>query len=66
MTKVESDLLSARQAAEIMGLPHKEVIRRIRKEDIEAEKLGWNWVLTRDNVAKAMASDWYQRNHAKQ
>jgi len=65
MTKVESDFLSARQAGERMGLPHKEVIRRIRKGDIEAQKLGgWNWVLTEDGVARAMKSDWYRRNHS--
>lgn len=64
MTKVESDYLSARQAGERMGIPHKEVIRRIRKGDIEAQKLGgWNWILTSAEVDKAMKSDWYQRNH---
>lgn len=61
-----SKLMSARQAGERMGLPHKEVIRRIRKGDIQAKKLsgGWNWVLKEEDVNEAMTSDWYKRVHS--
>lgn len=46
---------------ERIGLPHTEVIRRIRRGDISAEKLGWNWVIPEDEVEKALNSDWYKR-----
>lgn len=60
-------LMSARQAGEKMNLPHKEVIRRIRKGDIKARKLsgGWNWVLRDEDVDEAMNSEWYKRTHSK-
>lgn len=47
-----------------MGLPHREVIRRIRKDDIKATKIGengWNWVLKEEWVQEAMQSDWYKK-----
>ena len=56
-------LMSARQAGEMMGLPHTEVIRRIRKKDIKADKIGWNYVLTKPDVKEAMKSEWYKKIH---
>lgn len=56
-------LLSARQAGEKMNLPHREVIRRIRKHDIKARKVGWNWMLLESDVDDAMQSDWYKRTY---
>lgn len=58
-------LYSARKVGEELNLPHHEVIRRIRRGDIEAEKLDWNWIITEKAVAKARKSDWYQRHLAK-
>jgi hypothetical protein len=52
---------TARQLGIKMGLDHKEVIRRIRKRDIEASKLGWFWVIDEDAAERAMNSEWYQR-----
>lgn len=59
-----SKLMSPKQAGEMMGLPHREVIRRIRKDDIKATKIGengWNWVLKEEWVKEAMQSDWYKK-----
>jgi hypothetical protein len=55
------ELLTAKQAGEMMALPHKEIIRRIRKNDLKASKLGWVYVLRRRDVKKAMEAEWYQR-----
>lgn len=60
------DILPARQFGEILGIPHIEVIRRIRRGDIQAKKLGWNWVIELAEVAKVRESDWYKRRLAKQ
>jgi hypothetical protein len=59
-----SKLLSPRQAGERMNLPHREVIRRIRKGDLKATKIGddgWNWILKEEWVKEAMQSDWYKK-----
>lgn len=59
-------IMSARKAGEMMDLPHKEVIRRIRKKDIKAHKIdgaGWNWVLYEDDVKEAMEAEWYKKTH---
>lgn len=58
-------LMSARQAGEMMGLSHHEVIRRIRKGDIKARKPGWNYILTKEDVELAMNSDWYKKTHTQ-
>lgn len=59
---MEDEPLSARQVGEKMNLPHREVIRRIRKGDIKARKLGgWNWLIDSSAVDEAMESDWYKR-----
>lgn len=59
MAKVKA--LTAREVGERLDLPHKEVIRRIRRNDIEASKLGWMWIITEEAVEAARQSDWYKR-----
>jgi hypothetical protein len=54
-------LYSARQAGEELDLEHLEVIRRLRRKDIEGRKLGWNWVISQEAIDAARASDWYTR-----
>lgn len=61
MTKI----FTPRQVGEELDLPHLEVIRRIRRGDIKAQKLGWNWVIEEDAVEAARKSDWYQRRLAR-
>jgi hypothetical protein len=55
-------IYSARQAGEALDLPHLEVIRRIRRGDIKAKKLGWNWVVEEEALNQARESDWYKRH----
>lgn len=60
-------LYTAKEVALKMGIPRNEVVRRIRRKDIEASKLGdWFWVITEDALEAAMHSDWYLRNHKPQ
>lgn len=61
MAKVK--VLTAKEVGIRMNLPHTEVIRRIRRGDIEASKLGWFWIVAEEDMNAAMRSDWYQRIH---
>lgn len=58
-------IFTARRTGELLGLPHLEVIRRLRRGDIRGQKLGWNWIITEDAIEEAKQSDWYQRRLAK-
>ena len=56
--------ITARAAAEQLGLEHKEVIRRIRRKDIKAEKLdgGWFWLIDQSEIDRVKnEAEWYQR-----
>lgn len=55
-------VVSARRAGEMLRLPHREVIRRIRKGDIKAQKLDWNWLVPLESIEEAKQSEWYQRS----
>lgn len=55
--------ITAREAAEMLGLPHREIIRRIRRKDIKAVKWGgWSWAVELESVEAAKTSDWYLRS----
>lgn len=58
-------LYSARQAGDQLGLPHLEVIRRIRRGDIEGKKLGWNWTVSQEAINMAKESNWYKAHLAR-
>lgn len=58
-------IYSARQAGEELDIPHLEVIRRLRRNDIEGKKLGWNWVITQEAIDRARQSEWYQKHLAR-
>jgi hypothetical protein len=60
-----SKVYSARQVGEKMDLTHHEVIRRIRRGDIKATKVGWSWVITEEWIQTALGSDWYKRRLAR-
>jgi hypothetical protein len=60
--RVLAKVVSARRAGELLGLPHREVIRRIRKGDIKAQKLGWSWIVELDAIEEAKTSEWYARS----
>jgi len=47
----------------MLGIPHHEMIRRIRKGQIKATKPdgGWNYVITEEAVEEARNSEWYKQ-----
>ena len=60
-----SKVYSARKAGVELGIPHLEVIRRIRKGDIKATKLDWTWIITEEAVEEARQADWYKKRQAR-
>lgn len=58
-------VVSARRAGELLNLPHREIIRRIRKGDIKATKLDWNWLVPIESIEEAKQSDWYSRSRIR-
>lgn len=55
-------VVSARRAGELLHLPHREIIRRIRRGDIKAQKLDWNWLVPLESIDEARESEWYQKS----
>ena len=51
--------LTAREAGESLGLDHLEVIRRIRRGEIEAKKKGWFWLIKSEEVDAVKRKPWY-------
>ena len=61
MATVKNDQdYSAREAAELLGMRHLEVIRRLREGDIVGRKIGWNWAVRGSDILRAKNSDWYK------
>ena len=56
---------SARKAGLELGIPHLEVIRRIRKGDIRAQKLDWNWIITAEAIEEVRQADWYKKRQER-
>lgn len=63
---MEKNQYTPRQVGELLGLPHLEVIRRLRKGDITGHKLGWAWIIEELDLEAAKKSDWYQRRLSRQ
>lgn len=57
--------LTAPQTAAELSLSHLEVIRRIRRGDIQAKKLGWNWIIPSEELDRVRELDWYKRAMAR-
>jgi hypothetical protein len=53
--------MTASQTGEELNLEHKEVIRRIRRGEIVARKLGWNWIVGVDEVEAVKNKPWYKK-----
>lgn len=53
--------LTAREAGEALNLEHLEVIRRIRRDEIKAEKIGgWYWIISPQEVEAVKQKQWYK------
>lgn len=56
-----AQVMTAKEFGRKVDLEHLEVIRRIRRGDIEATKFGWFWTIPTTEVDRVRQSDWYQR-----
>lgn len=53
--------LTAREAGELLGLEHLEVIRRIRRGQIfAAKKGGWFWLIPEKEIEQVKRKPWYR------
>jgi hypothetical protein len=53
--------LSAREVGELLDLTHIEVIRRIRRGQIRARKMGgWFWAINPEEVIRVKKKTWYK------
>lgn len=61
-----ASVITPRKFGERLGLKHIEVIRRIRRGDIRAQKLdGWAWIIDVSEVERVQSSEWYKRVQKK-
>lgn len=42
-----SNLLSVKEACDLTGMKQAKLLRKIRRGEIEAEKVGWVWIIKR-------------------
>lgn len=52
--------MTAKEAGVELNLEHTEVIRRIRKGQIKASKMGWFWLIPVQEVEEVKQSDWWK------
>jgi excisionase family DNA binding protein len=55
---------TTKKAASVLGMKQLEVLRRINRGQIKAQKLGWAWIIKESDVYAVMETDWYQRYYA--
>lgn len=56
-----AQVMTAKEFGQQLNLEHLEVIRRIRRGDINAKKFGWFWTIPVTEVDRVRESDWYTR-----
>lgn len=45
-------LLTVREAAELLGLPHHKVLRYVQRGVIPAQKKGWIWLIDEEDLER--------------
>lgn len=47
-----SEMISVREAAKLMGITPQQVLNQIRRSQLPAQKIGWNWVINKKDLPK--------------
>ena len=55
------EMLNTKAVSEELDMPKLEVVRRIRKGDINAQKWGWNWAVEAAEVERVKNTEWYRK-----
>jgi len=55
---------TTKKTAQVLGMKQLEVLRRINRGQIRAQKLGWAWLVKESDVYAVMETDWYQKYYA--
>lgn len=50
-----SNVLTVAEAAKLLGLTHQQVLNRIHRGKIKAEKKGWFWLVDKKSLPKQSA-----------
>ena len=45
-------MLTVREAAELLGLPHHKVLRYVQRGVIPARKKGWIWLINQEDLER--------------
>lgn len=57
----DHDLMTRREVATELGISARMVLYHIRRGQIEASQIGgWNWVISRSEIARIRETDWYK------
>lgn len=46
-----------KEVAELTGLNQRQIMYKIRRKQIEAEKVGWIWIISKDEVTKLLTEE---------
>jgi len=52
MILLTDSVVTVKQASELTGMSTQRILRRIRKGQLTAEKIGWEWVIPRTELSK--------------
>jgi excisionase family DNA binding protein len=47
-----SDYIPVAEAAKLLGLTHQQVLNRIHRKTIKAQKFGWFWMVNKKDLKK--------------
>jgi hypothetical protein len=54
-----AEVTTAKEAARRLNLKHSDVIRRINRGDIDAQRLGWFWLVETEEIERVKEKPWY-------
>ena len=52
-----SDILTVAEVAKLMGLTHQQVLNRIHRGKIKAEKKGWFWLVDKKSLPTKQSAE---------
>lgn len=60
---IEGKYLSRTEARKALGLTRDQMIYRIRRGHVKAEKVGYNWLIPVGELKRVPTTDWYKAMH---
>ena len=60
-----SELISTKEAAQILGVTPKTVLKAIKRKQIKGRRIGWSWVIEKDSLGGYTKSKGGKPTHKK-